>query len=108
MNPTFLEYFESLKAYCEKEEFKGWDPYDGLTSSVFQSLPFIRNNRLARLAWIQFFKRSPINLRPLFQVKKSYNSKGLALFLTGYCHLFKMEGKKEYLDRIHFLSEKLI
>jgi rhamnogalacturonyl hydrolase YesR len=108
MNPKFLECFESLKAYCEKEEFKGWDPYDGLTSRLFQSLPIIRNNRLARLAWIQFFKRSPINLRPLLQVKKSYNAKGLALFLTGYCHLYKLEGRQEYLDRIHFLSEKLI
>ena len=23
--------FQKLKLYCEKEGFKGWDPYDGLT-----------------------------------------------------------------------------
>ena len=32
--------FLKLKAYCEKEQYKGWDPYDGLNSKVFKVLPF--------------------------------------------------------------------
>ena len=24
--------FKALKSYCEAEDFKGWDPYDGLNS----------------------------------------------------------------------------
>ena len=31
--------FLKLKSYCEAENFKGWDPYDGLNSKVFQALP---------------------------------------------------------------------
>ena len=31
--------FISLKEYCEAENFKGWDPYDGLNSKIFQATP---------------------------------------------------------------------
>ncbi|MCA0151869.1 delta-aminolevulinic acid dehydratase [Winogradskyella vincentii] len=78
----------SLKSYCEKEAFKGWDPYDGMNSKVFQVMP-LKHWDLARLAWIQGFKRSPINFRPLLLVPKEYNAKGVALFLLGYCRLFQ-------------------
>ena len=47
------------------EQFKGWDPYDGLNSKVFQALPFLKNSALCRLVVIQGFKRSPINFRKI-------------------------------------------
>ena len=78
-----------LKFYCENERFKGWDPYDGLNSKVFQSLPFFRNSAICRLIVIQGFKRFPFNLRPLAFVPKEYNAKGIGLFLQGYCNLYK-------------------
>lgn len=81
--------FLKLKAYCEKENFKGWDPYDGLNSKVFQALP-LKHWDLARLAWIQGFKRSPINFRKLLVVPKEHNAKGVGLFLLGYCRLYKL------------------
>ena len=56
--------FNKLKSYCEKEQFMGWDPYDGLNSKIFRALP-LKQWDLARLAWIQGFKRSPINFRKL-------------------------------------------
>ena len=99
---------ERLRSYCEKEQFKGWDPYDGLTSRVFQSLPGIKKVRLFRLIWIQAFKRNPLNLRRLFLVKKDYNPKGVALFLNGYCNLFKLEPREEYKTQIRFLANKVI
>ncbi|HEX2532848.1 MAG TPA: hypothetical protein VHK69_03875 [Chitinophagaceae bacterium] len=100
--------FARLKAYCEQEEFKGWDPYDGLNSRFFQALPGIRNSRLVRLAWIQAFKRMPFNLRPLFGVRKGYNPKALGLFLSAYCLMYRREEKAEYLDRIRSLSRQLL
>lgn len=99
--------FNSLKQFCEKEDFKGYDPFDGLNSKFFQALPYIRNNRLCRLAWLQFFKRSPVNFRPLFGIKKDYNPKGLGLFLSGYCNLYKAEKKEEYLEKINYLIDKI-
>jgi len=79
--------FDRLKQYCEQEEFKGYDPFDGLNSKLFQSIPFVRSNSFFRLAWIQFFKQCPVNFRPVVGVKKDDNPKGLGLFLSGYCNL---------------------
>lgn len=107
MPVDFETSFERLTAFCEKEEYKGYDPYDGLNSSVFQHLPVIKNSRYARLAWIQFFKRSPVNFRRLCGVKKEYNPKALGLFLSGYCNLYKTNPKELYLQKINFFIQKI-
>lgn len=89
---NITQAFNNLKTYCEAEQYKGWDPYDGLNSKVFQALPF-KHWDLARLAWIQGFKRSPINFRKLLFVPKEHNAKGVALFLLGYCRLYQLAQK---------------
>jgi len=105
---NFKESFKKLKAYCEKENFKGWDPYDGLNSKIFNALPFVSNSRFFRLAWIQFFKRSPVNFRKVTGVEKGFNSKGLGLFISGYCNLYSINPKEEYLDKIVELSDHVL
>lgn len=105
-NRDLEQAFLKLKQYCENQNFKGWDPYDGLNSRIFQALPLKRSSFL-RLAWIQLFKRSPINFRPLMLVDKGYNPKGLGLFLTGYCNLHKI-GDEDYSDKIRFLADKIL
>jgi rhamnogalacturonyl hydrolase YesR len=111
-----LSSFDKLKSYIEKEQFKGWDPYDGLNSRIFQALPF-KHWDLARLAWIQFFKRSPFNFRKLLMVPKAYNAKGLGLLLTAYSNLHQIKtthpGALPYTlealeKQIHFLAKQLI
>lgn len=99
--------FKSLKDYVEKENFEGWDPYDGLNSTYFQNSIF-NKFPLARLAWIQLFKRNPINLRKLCQVKKGANAKGLALFLSGYCKLYHNSPNEDYLLRIRKLVSHIL
>ena len=114
-----LNSFILLKSYCEYENFKGWDPYDGLNSKVFQALPLLKKSATCRLAVIQGFKRSPINLRRLAIIPKEYNAKGIGLFLQGYCNLYKIVvskpewssvlGSREVLiNRINELSKLLI
>lgn len=99
--------FKNLIDHCEKENYKGWDPYDGLNSWVIQKTP-LGKSRFFRLAWIQLFKRNPINLRPLFGIKKDYNPKGLGLFLIGYCNLYTKTKNKEYLEKIRFISNAIL
>ena len=82
--------FKQLKNYIDNQEYKDWDPYDGLNSKVFQATP-LKHWDLARLAWIQLFKRNPVNLRILFLVPKDYNPKGVALILSGYCNLYQTQ-----------------
>jgi len=99
--------FEHLKRYCEQEHFAGWDPYDGLNSRLF-ARSGLRKNWLARLIWIQFFKNSPVNLRPLLGIEKAYNPKALALFLSGYCALQKSQPQEKHLENIRFLLNALL
>lgn len=107
--------FIKLKTYCESQNYKGWDPYDGLNSKIFNALPF-KHWDLARLAWIQGFKRSPINFRKIFFVPKQYNAKGIGLFLSGYCNLYTLAekgnssfgNKEEFLKKIIFLADLLL
>ena len=114
MKSRIKSSFSKLKSYCEEENFAGWDPYDGLNSKVFQLLP-LKNWDLARLCWIQGFKRSPINFRKLLLVPKQYNAKGIGLFLSGYCNLYDLSlkgetafgTKEEILKRINELANLL-
>ena len=116
MNQLFKDSFSNLKSYCEAQNFAGWDPYDGLNSKVFRALPF-KHWDLARLAWIQGFKRSPINFRKLLLVPKEHNAKGIGLFLTGYCNIYKAQAQSgqttfgtqaEIFDKINYLAELLL
>lgn len=99
--------FKKLKDYCEKESFMGYDPFDGLNSSIFTIFPFLKKSRMFKLVWLQFFKRSPFNFRKIAGIKKEYNPKGLGLFLSSYCNLYKQEPDNEVLQKIYFLIEKI-
>ncbi len=103
---TFLASFNRLKSYCEAEDFAGWDPYDGLNSRIFQATP-LRHWDIARLVWIQGFKRCPVNLRRPLLVPKEHNAKGIALFLSGYCNIYRaqqLSGKEELASREALLT----
>jgi len=70
---------QTLWEWCRARNFAGYDPFDALNSRLFQSLP-LKHSRIARLAWTQTLKRSPLNLRPLALVPSDRNPKGTALF----------------------------
>src|SRR5437762_617201 len=75
-----------LLAYCQANDWAGYDPYDALNSELLRTLPFL-NFKLARLALTQTFKRSPVNFRRLWLVPKTHNPKGLALFVPALLKL---------------------
>lgn len=102
--------FNRLRGYCENEGFAGWDPYDGLNSKVFKALPLVGRSALARLVWIQLFKRNPVNLRRPALVPKERNSKAIGLFLHGYCNLHRIGGSlaEGARERIEELGEALL
>ena len=114
-----VESLSKLQKYCEAEDFKGWDPYDGLNSRVFNAVPLLKNSALSRLIMIQFFKRSPVNLRRVGMIPKDYNPKAIALFLSGYCNLYEavianpalqlgLESPEQLLGKINYLAHLLM
>ncbi len=116
---TVLKAFGRLRVYCEGEDYRGWDPYDGLNSRVFKAIPFVGRSAICRLVWIQLFKRNPLNLRRLLLVPKQHNAKGIGLFLQGYCTLYNAVARRPELaadygtteqlrERIEYLGELLL
>ena len=99
MENSLIHSFIKLKQYCESEHYKGWDPYDGLNSKVFQALPFFKKSALCRLVVIQGFKRCPVNLRRIACVPKEHNAKGVGLFVQGYCNLVRLVRERPELAR---------
>lgn len=95
----------SLTEYCRAAGWAGWDPYDGLNSRFFQAIPFFQN-KLCRLAFIQFMKRSPVNLRPLLGVPPGKNPKGVALFATALQQLSRLGLAR--LDEARVLVDSLV
>lgn len=75
-----------LLEYCKKNDWAGFDPYDGLNSAVFNHLPFVQNY-VCRLIFIQLMKRSPINFRASMLVPRDQNPKGIALFSSALIKL---------------------
>lgn len=78
-----------LLAYCQQNDWAGYDPYDALNSELFQRLPIL-DYKLPRIAFIQVLKRLPLNLRGFLKIPKTQNPKALALFIKALIKLHQM------------------
>jgi hypothetical protein len=85
---------QDLWTWCRAQGFAGYDPYDALNSRLFQATP-LRNSRIARLAWTQFHKRSPLNFRPLVRIPRQRNAKAIALFALAALADYRRTGTRE-------------
>jgi hypothetical protein len=90
-----------LASYVEGQDFAGYDPYDGLNSPLIQRLCF--GKKWVRIAWIQLFRRSLINLRPLVGVRPGHNPKGIGLCLWAYGRMHRLDPERWSLSRVRAL-----
>jgi hypothetical protein len=95
-----------LKKSAENK-FSGYDPFDGLNSSLFKLAPVLKKG-VVGLAWIQLHKRSPINLRPLCGIPKGRNPKGVALFILGLLEDYQRTSEAQYLNQALELADWLL
>jgi hypothetical protein len=84
LRPTILK----LLAFCQANDWAGYDPYDALNSKALMAFPFLKT-RIPQIVVTQLLKRSPVNLRPLLLIPKLQNPKALALFLSAFVRLAK-------------------
>jgi|Deesub1362A_J573_1020465.scaffolds.fasta_scaffold08563_3 rhamnogalacturonyl hydrolase YesR len=85
-----------LEEYVESEEYKGYDPYDGLNSPVSKVI----KGKYFRILLTQMMKITPINLRPMLGIKKECNPKGIGLFVIYYLLKYKYEKSTSFLKKI--------
>src|SRR5436190_22032140 len=107
MARDYQDIYDRLYAYCEAEGFAGHDPFDGLNSVLFQLTP-LKHVRVARLAWLQMMKRSPVDLRGPLKVKRGVNPKGLALFALGELSQFRTSGEVRHAGNVKQLLSQLL
>lgn len=98
------EPLDKLLSYIEKQEFKGYDPYDALNSW----LPYQALGKYGQAIAIQFFKRNPVNLRRFAGVKKGLNPKGIGLLLNAYSKLFLKTKNEKYKETANYLFNLLL
>lgn len=98
---------ESLLESVRKDKFCGFDPFDGLNSTLFKRSPFYKSG-LIQLAWLQFHKRSPVNFRLLAGVPKKRNPKGIGLFIMGLLEDYARTQKNHYLESAIELGDWLL
>ncbi len=104
---NFESHYDSLYAYCESEQFAGWDPFDGLNSRYFQATP-LKHLAPARLAFLQLVKRSGKNLRPILKIEKGVNAKGIALFALAELSRFRATGDDRHAANARGHLDKLL
>lgn len=89
---------QKLEEYIFSEKFKGYDPYDALSSPIF-NFPLFNRIRTIKFISQQIIRRLPINLRPLILIKKGYNPVTAGLLLQASTYLSKaLKSKVDYYE----------
>lgn len=109
MNNKIIQSKVALESYIIKENFRGFDPYDGLSSPIFK-LPFIKTNKFIRFGFQQVFRRIPFNIRPLLGIKKGLNPVTLGLSIQAFTYLSRSNKENEnyYREKINYCLDELV
>jgi hypothetical protein len=107
MATDLITAHRELWKWCRARGLAGYDPYDALNSRLFQATP-LKNSRLARLAWTQFHKRSPLNFRSLVSIPRERNAKAIGLFALAALADYRREPTKQTESEARELLDDLI
>ena len=106
MSDNYDHIIQKLERFIERDNFKGYDPYDGLNSRFLNFLTL--QKKWPRIAVIQFMKRSRMNLRPLFGIQKMNNPKAMGILASAFLLRYKHTHKGLYLDKARKILDWLI
>jgi len=85
--------FSDLYQFMKKNDFKGYDPYDFLSS------PYVnKNHRSLSITGTQFLKYFPINIRPLLKIEKKHNLKTLVLTVRAIIKHFQTNNRDKKME----------
>src|SRR5664279_3700102 len=95
-----------LSDWLETNDYRGYDPFDGLNARYLRPLAF--NNKLLRTVLQQGVRRFPVNLRPLLGIAKSHSTKGMGFLARGFIRLHGTTGDQTWRDRAKFALQWLL
>jgi rhamnogalacturonyl hydrolase YesR len=100
------DILDQTYSWSKVQGFRGFDKHDGLNSILLIRL--LDWGRWPRVLAIQAIMRFPFNLRPILLTPKTYNPKGLSLFISGLLDRYEYEGDDKYLKEAKQLLSLLI
>jgi rhamnogalacturonyl hydrolase YesR len=95
-----------LSDWLEKNDYRGYDPFDGLNATFLRPLTF--ENKFLRTLLQQGVRRFPVNLRPLLGIAKSRSTKGMGFLARGFIRLYQATGDKAWADKAEFALQWLM
>jgi len=95
-----------LSGWLEKNEYRGYDTFDGLNARFVR--PFTFNSKFLNTVLQQGVRRFPLNLRPLLGVRKGLSTKGMGFLARGFMRLHSATGEKVWADKAEFCLQWLI
>jgi hypothetical protein len=85
-----------VERWIEEHEYKGYEPFDGLTSYLY---PLTFKNRLAGQVLQQGVRRFPVNLRPVLGIRPLDSTKGRGYIAWGYLKRYRLNKDQAYRDK---------
>jgi hypothetical protein len=86
-----------LSDWLEKNDYSGYDVFDGLNAKVLRPLTF--ETAFLRTVLQQGVRRFPINTRPLLGVSKSQSTKAMGFLARGFIRLHQSTGSSVWRDK---------
>jgi hypothetical protein len=95
-----------LNAWLEKNDYRGYDTFDGLSAKFLR--PFTFETKYLRIVLQQTVRRFPLNLRPILGIPRSRSTKGMGYLARGYMRLQDATGDKSWGERAESALQWLI
>jgi hypothetical protein len=106
MKDVFFQSIGRLSAWLEKNDYRGYDTFDGLNARFARPLTF--ENNFLRTVLQQGVRRFPLNLRPLLGVSKGHSTKGMGFLARGFMRLHTATSEKVWADKAGYCFQWLI
>lgn len=95
-----------LSDWLVRNDYKGYDTFDGLSSKLLRPLTF--NNGLMMTVLQQGVRRFPLNLRPAIGIPKSHSTKGMGFLARGFLRMHDVTGDDAWKKKAEFALDWLI
>ncbi|HEY1580381.1 MAG TPA: hypothetical protein VGF82_25240, partial [Terracidiphilus sp.] len=104
--PEIFASILRLSAWLEKNDYRGFDTFDGLSSRLLRPLTF--ETKLLRTVLLQGVRRFPLNLRPLLGIPRNRSSKGMGFLARGFIRLHQATNDQIWAEKAKFALQWLI
>jgi len=92
--------------WLEKNDYRGYDTFDGLSARFGRPLTF--ENEFLRTVLQQGVRRFPLNLRPLLGVDKGHSTKGMGFLARAFIRLHQSTRDSQWAERAESALQWLI